>query len=128
MSKKIGVEKYINLDTFADAISENATAQAVRYATAQAVLGVQVDSGQLRQSITGDEDKGEVSANTPYAFRQEFGPASGVQIKLDPNRRVGFGYTPFLRPAAQSTARAIEKDKGLIGRIIDAALRRARII
>jgi hypothetical protein len=129
MPNQIDIERYIDLDKFIENVEKNANREAVELGVAFATRFVQTDDGDLRKSIKGDIPQGEIYSDLPYAAEQEYGPAaSGRNIKFDPNRVVGFGFTPYLRPAAGAVAEAINKNIGNVTkRIIDASIRVARI-
>ena len=123
-SNKIDVEKFLNLTKFVNAVEEGGRLNAGQIAENFAKRFVQVDTGNLANSIRWD-GKDSITANTEYAAVQEYG-RPGMQ--LDPNRIVDFGYTPFLRPAAQATAQFINDNaQNTVTKIINAALRVARI-
>ncbi len=79
---------------------------------------VRLDTTQLRNSIRFDmfgNDRGEVSANTPYAAAQEWG-------RPDLPR---YGFTPYMRPSAATVVN--EKFPAIVDRADRTAQARAAI-
>jgi phage gpG-like protein len=101
----VDVNIYLDMEKFGEAFAESVTFQASVKAQQVAQNRVRVDFGTLKGSIEAesDETKGFVGSDLPYAAAQEYG-LPGTK----------YGFTPYLRPAAQEAA--MDADNGKFDR------------
>jgi len=93
------VEIFLDLSKFGDILADNVTQRVAADVKNKARRNVRVDTGRLRNSIRVDGvgfAVYEVVTDTPHSLAQEFGRPDL------PN----YGFTPYLRPAAQQAAKA----------------------
>jgi phage gpG-like protein len=107
----VEIDIKLDMEKFAKLLAEGETEAAAIYAQRQAKALVRVDKGELRRSIDKEvrKDKAFIGSDLPYAAAQEYGI---------PGKK--YGFTPYLRPAAQNTIAQIKA-----GKITPAAVKKA---
>lgn len=92
-------EIYINMPGFMKSIAKQVTASIAIDARNRARNKVRIDTGALKNSINVeqiDEQSWEAFTNMVYAAAQEFGLAEFG--------KPGYGFTPYMRPAAMEAS------------------------